>query len=173
MDYLDIRERIRSGDLIFFKAEKLTQKFITAFTGGSYSHCGIAVWVEENGKNRLMLAESNKGGRRLVSLSSYSDRSFTVVRVAMDYSLVSDYVTESTGVVQYSYLDFILIGLKDLMVKLGVQIWVPNAPGDVCSEFLAHVLQMLGFALDSLLVSPSSLFKELHRRDYVIFAMST
>lgn len=170
--YEKIRDDIRNGDFVFFKAESLKQRFICWFTGGKHSHCGIANWVTDDlGKRRLMLIESFVGGCRMVTMSSYASRAMNVVSVkGMKWSEQSEYVTAKTGKVHYGAFDFITIGLRDLLVRLGfhdgfIFQYLPNGEGEVCSEMLADVLQRFQ-KIETTMISPAHLYKDLFEQGY-------
>ena len=160
--YTYLRSKIKSGHIVFFGAQTWKQKIVTLFTGGKFSHCGIAVWLTDGVEDRLMLIEATHGGRRVVSLSSYANRFFNVLDVGLKYSDIATDIMSQTGAVPYGNLDFVKIGLKDLMLKFGIKTMLPDSPGEVCSEFVAETLAKAGFPLQDCLISPSDLYKELH-----------
>lgn len=163
--YADVRPRIKSGMVVFFEAHTLAAKAITAITGGRYSHCGLSVVVDdEDGAPRLMLAEATFGGFRLISMDSFSKRRAVVVDVGLDWPIVRDYVLDKTGSTAYGYLDFVLIGLRELLVRTGIgsRMRMPDLPGEVCSEAVAKTLTKGGLKLSSTTVSPSKLFELVH-----------
>lgn len=155
--YASVRDVISNGDLLFFKATKWNQKVITEVTGGKYSHCGLAVWLTDGITNRLSVVEATSGGRRIISLSHYADRPFTVLNVGLEYDKVAEYVMGNTGL-PYGMLDFASIGLKDFALRFGIKLKMPNTPGEVCSEFLAGVLQKAEYSITDTLISPSDLY---------------
>lgn len=65
MKYAAARHEIKTGDVIAFRGRGLIAAAIRWFSRGSYTHVGLAVWVE----SRLMLLESREfKGVRLVML---------------------------------------------------------------------------------------------------------
>ena len=170
--YDEVRDHINDGYLIFFEAKTFKQKLITAITGGKFSHCGIATWMtDSSGTPRLMLIESTVGGCRLVNLRCYANRNMSVIAVGLDWNTVSDYAIAKTGHVGYGNFDFISIGFKDILTKLGFS-WVAkhikNRRGEVCSEMVADILAYTGkYDIYDTLLSPSDLFKHLNRGNFI------
>jgi hypothetical protein len=162
MSYNEIRSKIKSGDLVFLKAAGIG-KAITAITGGTYSHCGIAVWLHDEYTERLMLIEAFEGGRRVVSLSCYANRQFIVLDSELNYSAISSEALDNTGKVGYGYFDFIKIGIRDLLMRHGIAPVFRDSPGEVCSEFVAKMLKLdnkLPYGVDTL-IDPSMLFETI------------
>ena len=166
--YDSIRGSIKSGHVVFFKATTWRQKLITLFTGGHYSHCGIAVWLTDGVEDRLMLVEASNGGRRIVTLSHYATRPFVVIDLGIKYLSIGEYMLGYTGTVSYSYLDFALIGLKDLLLKMGIRAYLPSTEGEVCSEFVANTAKKAGIEIEDPLVSPSRLFRLFRKYPVVV-----
>lgn len=173
-NYERIRDLIQDGDFVFFKAEALKQRIICWFTGGKHSHCGIANWMTDDlGKRRLMLVESFVGGCRMVTMSSYASRGMDVLSIEdMDWAEQSEYVMSKTGKVHYGTFDFITIGVRDLLIRLGFRnSWIlnhlPNGEGEVCSEMLADVIARFK-PMQSTLVSPADLYRTIHERKYAL-----
>ena len=108
----------------------------------------------------------------MVTMSSYASRGMDVLSVKdMNWAQLSEYVTSKTGKVHYGTFDFITIGLRDLMIRLGFKSgWVfkylPDGDGEVCSEMLADVLSKFQ-SVDTTMVSPARLYKEMFARGYV------
>ena len=174
MNYDQARPNIRSGDLIFFDAKTKPQRAITFITGGSVSHCGIATWMCDSvGTPRLMLVEAFVGGCRLINLRSYSYRPMIAVNIGLPWSHVESYALDKTGAVGYSGLDFITIGARDILLRLGLRRLAEStvftySTGEVCSEMVADVIVTSKLAPDlGTLWSPNSLYKELHERNLV------
>ena len=170
--YDDVREHIKDGYIVFFEAQTFKQKIITTITGGKYSHCGIATWMTDSiGMPRLMLIESTLGGCRLINLRSYANRNMTFLAVGLNWDQVSNYAIDKTGHVGYGNFDFISIGLKDLLTKLGfkwIAKFIKNRSGEVCSEMVADILAYTGkYDIYDTLISPSDLFTYLQRYDFV------
>jgi hypothetical protein len=164
MRYEDIRSSIRDGSIVFFKAASWRSKIISLVTGGMYSHCGIAVRLRDSrGVERVMLLESTSGGCRVVNLSSYNYRSMLIcdIDLRLDGPL-ADYAFAKTGHVKYGYWDFITIGFKSIMLRLGlmsVAQRVPDTNGEVCSEMVAAILKKAKYPIASSLVAPDTLLK--------------
>ena len=68
-----------------------------------------------------MLVEAFVGGCRLINLRSYSYRPMIAVNVGLPWSHVENYALDKTGSVGYSGLDFITIGARDILLRLGLR----------------------------------------------------
>ena len=169
--YDEVRDGITDGMLVFFKAVTVGQRIISTCTGGNLSHCGITTWMlDSQGRRRLMILESTSGGCRLVNLSAYRGREAYVLNVALNWDLVADRAINDTGVVHYSLFDFVALGAKDVLLRSGVTTLaklVPNAPGEVCSEFLASTMRDAGFDIDDTLLSPQGLYTLIHDKNWI------
>lgn len=162
MKYADVRDSIESGTVVFFEAVSWKAKIISLFTGGTVSHCGLATWIyDSQGDRRLMLIESTSGGARVVNLSSYLGRDMTFVKVqGFNWINSEHYALDKTGHDPYGYKDFLMIGLKSILVRMGwadLSLKVNNYKGEVCSEMVSDVLMRDGIALPSTMLSPQDL----------------
>ncbi|MEK6698449.1 MAG: YiiX/YebB-like N1pC/P60 family cysteine hydrolase [Nitrospirota bacterium] len=63
--YGDIREQIRSGDVLLYKGRGFISWLVKQFTGAEYSHAGFAVWWNK----RLMVMEAVGKGVVVTPLS--------------------------------------------------------------------------------------------------------
>lgn len=138
--YKDAREQVKTGDIVFMKGESPGSRFIRFFTRSKYSHVGIAFWMSDvlTGKRRLMVAESNIGGTRVVSLSSYAHEGIDIYDGlnSSEWLFASSGVLDSMGAIKYSYLDFVTIYIKESFgMNLG------DVRGQVCSEFVSKILK--------------------------------
>lgn len=179
IDYLVHRDNIKSGQLVFIGSNRLhkstVQTVIQKVTKGEYTHAGITVWMQDEFAHRkLMILESTLGGVRLVNLSSYLDRKTILADTGIDWQNSHDAALSKAGFVKYGFVDFNLIGLRELLVRHGftkLANKLPDAKGQVCSEFIAHLLNedpaiqerlhAIGVAKLETLVSPSKLLTDL------------
>lgn len=70
--YSDVRERIHTGDLLFFRGRLLHSRLIQCWTKSVYSHVGVGIWLEAGPIRRLFVAEALEGrGVQLFPLSRY------------------------------------------------------------------------------------------------------
>lgn len=171
-NYADVRDKIENGYLVFFKAEAVSQKAICWVTGGEYSHAGILFWMYDHvGRKRLMLLESRVGGTRIVNFSAYAGRVCEIINVGLNWDNVADYALAKTGVVHYGLLEFIPIGLRDLLTRAGcpkmARAIKDTSPSEVCSETVADIMRRDGFAYNDTLMSPNALYNSLRWRHYV------
>ena len=168
--YSDIREYVYDGMICFFKAITFKQKIISWCTGGKFSHVAMTTWMKDSqGIARLMVIESTNGGVRLVNLRSYMGREVLLVNIGLDWDRIAQYAMDKAGVVHYSIPDFIWIGIKDILVKLGLKDlakYVPNEEGEVCSEFVADLLRNSGFGIEDTLISPQGLYKIIENNSW-------
>lgn len=179
INYLVHRDNIKSGQLVFIGASRhhknTVQTIIQKVTKGEYTHTGITVWMQDEfGHRKLMILESTLGGVRLVNMSSYLDRKTVLADLGIDWQHSHDTALSKAGFVKYGFVDFNLIGLRELLVRhgfTGIARKLPDGKGEVCSEFLAHLLnddpvtkaRLLEMQIDHLetLVSPSKLLQNL------------
>lgn len=90
--------------------------------------------------------------------------------VRLNWDLVADRAINDTGVVHYSLLDFAMLGVKDISLRLGatgIARAIPNAEGEVCSEFLASTMRDAGFDIDDTLLSPQGLYTLIHDKNWI------
>lgn len=155
--YEDIRNQIKSGDLVFFHdTNTLTSKVVRFFTKGPYTHCGIAFWVEVCGKKRLMIAEAQGGTkRRILNLSYYCDRDFDVITSLRNWEDICDDALSNLGRVQYSWMEAAYVGVREFIKKY-IELPHKDFDGQICSEYIADLQ-----GLDKLNFSPSSLYTTL------------
>lgn len=157
MNYDDARKSVKNGDVIFFKASTFKQRIITLFTGGQYSHVGIAFWIRPiagSEVERLMLLESTNGGRRIIDLRSYAYRGMSVCQTPVNWEKVADDFLSGTGAIHYSYLDFLRIGAKKLF---GLHHVEDDKKGEVCSEMVAKAILASGIVLSDEMPDPDTL----------------
>ena len=102
MKYNEVRERIRSGDLLAFSRSSWTSSIIRIFTRSTYSHVGVA-WV--TGGRVFVLEAVGHGGTRIFPLSLSGDFFLLPVRAPWTPS-VEEYALENVGI-QYSVIDAI------------------------------------------------------------------
>jgi len=157
LTYEEARGSIDTGDIVFVAhGSSLVSRLTELATRSSFFHVGIAVWLRDAAfESRLFIVEAHQGGRRIVSLSSYANYPLTIVSSEVPFSAYSDALMERVGSVPYGYLDYISIGLRELLhIKVG------DFKGEVCSEMVARHLNMGGLYLPTLL-SPAKLFRRL------------
>jgi len=101
--------------VFFFNGEKnIVRSAISWFTRSPHYHVNIAFWMQgREGTERLMLAESQPGGFRLINLGFCRDRTMTVFERPVDWGLIRDTVVGTPGGVSYDFLDLFLIGMHE------------------------------------------------------------
>ena len=159
MNYFEIRDTIKSGDIVFMKRRNgkfnFWHKLITLFTKGPFWHVGVAFWAIDkvSGIPRLYILEAYDGGRRIVNLGFYRNYELEVIESPREWTEYAEEALSRVGEVEYGYLDFIAIGLKE---KFGIKL--TNFKGEVCSEFVATLLN-----LEDDLLSPNKLYEQLKK----------
>lgn len=162
MNYNTFRVAVQDGDLIFIKPKSVWSRFITFITGGSFSHCGIALWLTDGISAKLFIVEAVASGRRLVSMRYYSNRSLSLLRVGLEYSPATENMLFNTGY-PYGWWDFISVGIKELLLRVGITSFFLDGRGEICSEFVAKVLRKYVSKFEQLdtHISPSRLYSIL------------
>ncbi len=163
--YAVSRDLIRTGDIVFIKNGHSIWSMITEFvTRSNVYHVGIAFWMREQDGDvsHLFLLESSKGGRRIVTLSSYEKHSMEVIEAPIDWRVYNGPFISKTGVIGYSIAKYVEIGLWELFkVKLKT-----GRMNEVCSKMVAEYinqdLELRGLPLLELNVSPGKLLDVLH-----------
>jgi hypothetical protein len=83
-----------------------------------------------------------------------------IVSCGLNWDKVAGFALKNTGTSHYSYIDAILLGIEKTL-----RINVFNKPrGEVCSEYVAAVLNQDGFKLPPD-IDPNSLYAELLDRE--------
>lgn len=160
MTYDEARDKFQDGDIVFFCNGKknIIRRLITWFSNGPYYHVGIAFWATIGESRKLLLAEAQPGGYRIVNLAFYKDRDMTVLTCPVPWQRIADEVVNNTGVIGYGFEDLALIGLHE---KFSMPISdKTDGPGDACSVVVTKLLRHGGLHIDTLL-SPQRLFEKL------------
>lgn len=157
LNYLNLRERIQDGDIVFVARSKgIAGKITELVTRSPFYHVGIAFWMRDSSyESRLFIVEAHQGGRRIISLSSYAAHPLTVVKSEVPFLSYSSDLIAQTGSVPYGYMDFLAIGLWEVL-----KIKARDFSGEVCSEMVALSLNMGGLYLPRH-ISPGALFTRL------------
>ena len=147
MLYAEARPLIASGDLLAFRNDRLVSGLIRRWTGGSWSHVGIA-WRY---RDRVFVIAAKEGGYGLCLLALSEQLPATWMRAKVDWTdAVDDLATRHLGK-PYSYSDCAL-------VALGRE---PHHDDTVCSVFAATVLKACGISLPLPSYNPSALVDAL------------
>lgn len=158
--YEQARDLVQSGDIIFICNKGLFHhKLITWFTQSDHIHVGIAFWAKFEHDWHLMISEANGGAqRRIVNLSHYKDHSMDIICAPKPWEDISEKTLERLGQVQYNWIQAGYVGVSEMFDRtFGFKLPDVDMPGEICSEFVANVLQLPYNHL-----SPASLFKLLH-----------
>jgi hypothetical protein len=110
MKYNDARNKIKSGDLFLYQGQTFMGKTVRVFTGSSYSHVGIALWV----KDRLMVLEALPPKVRLIPVSESKPEFWISVGITPTEHAITTAV-DTIGL-PYSYPDAVRgwLGVKPL-----------------------------------------------------------
>jgi hypothetical protein len=160
LTYDQLREHARNGDLIFQHGSrrKSLQLAIMAVTGSKYCHVGMTFWMILGRQRRLFVIEAqNDGRRRIVTGSFYKSDTFDLVRAPVRWYDIRERALERVGEEKYSYLTAFYVGLRELfMRKFNIRLPKIDTDGEICSEFMAHLL-----GLEDVNLSPQRLFSVL------------
>lgn len=143
--YEQARNVISDGDIVFVNnGTSIWSKLTQLVTGSETYHCGIAFWIRDaRYKSRLMIVEANPSGRRIVSLSSYQAHDLEVLSSPVDWEMYCDPVLDNTGVIPYSIIEYVWIGLRELF-----NIYRRHDDfGEVCSKMIAEYCKAGGYNL--------------------------
>lgn len=141
MKYSDVRNSIRTGDLIAVKRRSGFLAIATRLvTKNPYTHTGIAIWSG----GRLLLAQTNAGGCGLAPLSQEQVYDFDVYDCPVDRDKLEGVVWEMLGQrIPYGYLD--LARIFGLLV-LGIPLPKEDGSDLVCSALSAIMYKKAGWA---------------------------
>jgi hypothetical protein len=145
LNYNDVRNSIRTGDLI---AVKKTSGFLPIatriVTQSPYTHTGLAIWSG----GRLLLAQTNAGGCNVVPLSQEAEYDFDVFECPVDRDKCESVIWAELGTrIPYGFLDLARIfGYKVFGIPL------PKADGAdlVCSALSATIYKKCGWTPEGL-----------------------
>ncbi|MNK27654.1 hypothetical protein D3C87_460160 [compost metagenome] len=141
MRYSDVRDSIKTGDLVAVKKRSGPFAIATRLvTKSPYTHTGIAVRVG----GRLLLAQANGGGCGLVPLSQEEIYEFDVFDCPVDRTVVEGIIWDMLGThIPYGYID--LARIFGLFV-LGIPLPKDDGPDMVCSALSAMMYKKAGWA---------------------------
>lgn len=106
MNYLFVRRKIASGDLIAVRHANTPQGWLArVLTGTPYRHTGIAIWIDGG----LWLAEISWHGPRLVPLSLYAFCDWDVFGSPINPALVVEIAATLRGVAEHTLLEYLQI----------------------------------------------------------------
>ncbi len=158
MNYQEIRDQAKNGDIILLTVDKknILSRTTSWFTKSPYTHAAFVFWY----KDRLMLVESTThGGIRIVQASVYSDRDMDIISAPKEWEEIEWRALERSGTAEYGWISAMYIGLREfLFMHFDIKLPPNNSNRNkCCSEFVAEVLE-----LDDADVSPKKLFEKLN-----------
>lgn len=144
MKYKTARPMILDGDLIARRSRGTPFDIATSFVLDSpYTHTAVAVWGRFDGVKRLLVAESNAGGARLVPLTQYVGSDFDVFECPTDRKAAGRALFDLLGQpIRYDRVDLALIAGNRL---IGVPL--PDLDDDqkICSALSATIYLQAGW----------------------------
>lgn len=140
MKYDDIRNQIKTGDLIGVKRRSGIFPIATRIvTNSPYTHTGIAIWSG----GRLLLAQTNAGGCNLAPLSQEAVYDFDVFDCPVNRDTCESVIWSELGTsIAYGFMDCVRIfGYKVFGIPL------PKTDGSdlVCSALSATIYKKAGW----------------------------
>lgn len=157
MKYVDVRDRIKDGDLILVKGnwKSLFRAGIKIVTKSPYTHAGLAVWLDGG----LWIAEINGGGNHVIPMSQIKDP-FDVFECPVDRLFVRTSILELLrDHHSYAFLELLRIFIYRLTGLI-----TPELSQDgsyVCNEYVARVYSDCGWEIKEQVFWPGSLAKLL------------
>lgn len=164
LKYSEIRDEIRTGDLILFKGRSFWSRVIQFRTLSRFSHCGFALWLhdEDHKHRRLMLVESKEAiGARMVPLTDAMRRGSDVHWFPLedydevDRDAVFVFTMTSLGSPYAPVWQF--VRSFGLVTRWLCDRWHINANiagrSRFCSEYVAEALKWMGYR-HSIILSP-------------------
>ncbi len=166
VSYVEVRQQIHDGDIVFINGSSWVAKIIKFFTKSKFSHVGIAFWCEINNQKRLMIVDAQGGNkRRIVNLSLYANFPMFIIKSPLPWSSYADSALEKLGTVKYSFIEAGYIGFREFLFNsTGIKLPNLHFKGEICSEFVAKLLN-----LDDVNVSPAALMAKLQKNGAVIY----
>lgn len=164
--YAEGRDLIEDGDIIFVARKKgiILPALIKFSTKSIFTHCAIAFWLETNGVRRLMAVQQQGGYKRFImNLSALDKCQLYVVSPTKTWKDVTTTALAKINKVSYGYLEALYVGVREfLMTRFNIRIKERHFTGEICSEFVAEVLQCT-----DVYISPQILFEELMKTQSV------
>lgn len=154
MEYAEARTEIKTGDLLAWSSDTWVGNIIRMGTRSSYSHVGVAMWVQEGDACRLLVAESREGrGVQVLPLSHRSSFEWVKGTDIQNETAMREFVWHTLGR-PYDWASILkrVFGLR-----------MASNNRFTCNEF-ASVCLMKGGALASLQDDPGALMQVVKRR---------
>lgn len=151
MRYADVRDHIRTGDVLLCRGTACYSRVIQRWTKSRYSHVGLALRIAVHGIDRVCIIEAMEGsGVRVQLLSDYLARGYAVDWFALDDAsinrdVVAQWAVERWGK-QYasprqllrSFVTAPALGWLGIPTKIDAYRWF-------CSWFAAEALRAGGW----------------------------
>ncbi len=155
MTYDEYSPLINTGDLIAIPiAHNILGKATQYFTRSTYTHTGIAIWLD----NELFMAELNGGRNHLIPIIQLTN--FHVYKCPDNLNDIYGSIRKWLSyIIEYGYSAFIAIGLLNwLRIKYFVH-WKNIL---VCSGYCVAIYQTAGWQQCSRVISPGELTSMLN-----------
>jgi hypothetical protein len=159
LTYDELRSIAQDGDVVFLhRTNHWFSRLISAVTGSPFTHVNLAFWANIGPERRLMCVEaSHKSKRRIVSMSYYHNRTFTLVRAIKPWESIMTDALSRVGREEYSDWTLLYVGLREgLENAVGWKLPAVDFKYEICSEFVARTE-----GLDDCVISPRRLFDKL------------
>lgn len=155
--YHQVRHLIKDGDLVFQTGYRsISAVLIRLLTRSKFWHCGFAFTMSTKLGGRLMFLEAHPRGRRLVSLSFWTNHPMIVYEAPANWDQIETNALDRVGGVKYGFMDLLGILLSE---TFGIE-RQPDFKGEVCSEMVAKALRSQGIVVPAV-PSPERLWRSL------------
>ena len=157
MNYEQLRSQAQDGDIVFFHTNP--RDWMSRLTGlvtrSRFSHAAFVFWY----RDRLMIVESTTHqGSRIVTMSTYADREFELIKAPLLWSSIEDQALKQSGRASYGWWSAIYIGIREWLFTHAHIKLPPDRDNRnlACSEFVALTL-----GLEDPDISPGNLYNQL------------
>jgi hypothetical protein len=159
MNYEQARNQIQDGDLIAVRGNHLVDKLTRLVTGSSYTHTGVAVWLDD----RLFMADINSGRNHLTALSCVAEFDVCEPPAGLERPKIrASALAWLATPIDYGILAFVGIGIRCLLQRaLKVRLVLHWRRIIVCSGGSVQIYENAGWPEHSRMISPGELVDEL------------
>lgn len=161
--YNDIRDSIKSGDIIFTSSDGIIGKLIKFATKSKYTHVGVAVWLGEH----LFILEALRSGIALNLLSSYNK--FDIINLnGINFSTIENLFKYNKHKTKYDYRASIVNGFKLFLnnyLNFNLSIKIIQDDRYQCAELVSELL-FNNDIINRKFVIPSEIYNELIKNNY-------
>lgn len=142
VDYHQVRQNIKSGDLLAWEGRSFYGRMIRLWSGSRYTHVGVA-WVHQG---RVFILEAREGaGVTIRALSRAGD--FVLIPTQLEWADDVEAFALSNMGLPYSWGDILSVVFSRKLA----------APGFICTEYAARVLEVAGLDMSHVDYTPVSI----------------